>query len=116
MLKNLKNNLINEYFMDCTYKCVPHSIYKFKLMVLSAFEYISRKTCICCFILLMNEKEFTFLNVFKILLKKYQFNPTNLMYDFRISQINAAKQIFPHCNLHCCFFHYSQAIWSNFKK
>ena len=64
----------------------------------------------------MNEKEFTFLNVFKILLKKYQFNPTNLMYDFRISQINAAKQIFPHCNLHCCFFHYSQAIWSNFKK
>ena len=116
MLKNLKNNLINEYFMDCTYKCVPHSIYKFKLMVLSGFEYISRKTCICCFILLMNEKEFTFLNVFKILLKKYQFNPTNLMYDFRISQINAAKQIFSHCNLHCCFFHYSQAIWSNFKK
>ena len=43
MLKNLKNNLINEYFMDCTYKCVPHSIYKFKLMVLIGFELLVKK-------------------------------------------------------------------------
>ena len=38
------------------------------------------------------------------------------MCDFRISQIKAAKKIFPHSNLHCCFFHYSQAIWNNMKK
>ena len=64
----------------------------------------------------MNEKEYTFYNLFKILLKDFQFNPKNLMCDFRVSQINAAKNVFPQTNIHCCFFHYSQAIWNNFKK
>ena len=24
--------------------------------------------------------------------------------------------LFPNVSLHCCFFHFSQAIWNNFKK
>ena len=30
MLDNLNNNMIDEYFMDTTYSCVPPNIHKFK--------------------------------------------------------------------------------------
>ena len=56
VLKNLSNTMIEQYFMDCTYKTVPPSIYKFKLMVISGHEYSKNKTLLCAFILLMNEK------------------------------------------------------------
>ena len=102
--------------MDCTYKCVPSNTFKFKLMVLSGYDFNNKKTDLCCFILLMNEKEFTFKNIFKILLNKYIFKPKNIMCDFRISQIKACKNIFPQTNIHCCFFHFSQSIWNHFKK
>ena len=38
------------------------------------------------------------------------------MCDFSLGQINAVKYIFPQANIHCCFFHFSQAIWQHFKK
>ena len=85
-------------------------------MVISGYDFNNKKTELCCFILIMNEKEFTFYNIFKVLLAKYHFNPKNIMCDFRTSQIKAAKKIFPHANIHCCFFHYSQALWNNMKK
>ena len=37
ILINLKNNQINEFFMDCTYSAIPPSIYKYKLMVLCGY-------------------------------------------------------------------------------
>ena len=63
----------------------------------------------------MNDKEFTFYNLFKILLKDFKFKLKHLMFYFRVSQINAAKNIYPQTNNHYCFFQYSQAIWNNFK-
>ena len=54
-----------------------------------------------------------FLNILK---KNYQFNPKNFMVDFPTSQIKAIQRCFPRCNVHCCFFHFSQAIWRNIKK
>ena len=32
------------------------------------------------------------------------------MCDFRVTQINAKKNVFPQTNIDCWFFHYSQAI------
>ena len=78
-IRNLKNNLIDEYFMDTTYKCVPKTIYNFKLMAIISYDFNYKKTELCCFILIMNEKEFTFYNIFKVLLAKYHFNPKNIM-------------------------------------
>ena len=26
------------------------------------------------------------------------------------------NEIFPECNVHCCFFHFSQCIWKKFKE
>lgn len=116
MFKYLSNTMIEQYFMDCTYKTVPPSIYKFKLMVISGHEYSKNKTLLCAFILLMNEKKFTFDEIFKTLKKEFQFNPLNMMCDFRISQIKSINEIFPRCNIHGCFFHFSQGIWNHFRK
>lgn len=116
MIDNLKNNLIEEYFMDATYLYVPPNVHKFKLLVLSGYYIDNKSTNIYCFILVMNEKYEKFENIFEYLKKNYQFNPKNFMADFRTSQIKAIQKCFPRCNVHCSFFHFSQAIWRNFKK
>ena len=116
MLKNLSNNLIEEFFMDCTYSAVPPSIYKYKLMVLCGYEKNIKKTLLCCFILLINENVDTFENIYKYLLEKYDFNPRNIMVDFNHSQIVAINNIFKNALIHGCFFHFSQAIWRRFRK
>lgn len=116
MLDNLSNNLIAQYFMDSTYKAVPPANPKYKLMVISAFNNHINKTVLCCFILLHKEDESTFKQIFIYLKNNYNFSPRNLMCDFALRLINAAREIFPDCSLHCCFFHYSQCLWKNFRK
>ena len=64
MLDNLKNNLIEEYFIDATYSCVSLNIHKFKLIVLIGYDIENISINICCFILIMNEKYETFENIF----------------------------------------------------
>jgi len=116
ILCNLKNNNINQYFMDCTYKAVPPNIYKLRLMVISGFDFNLKKTILSGFILLPSESEYTFKVIFNYLAKNYSFNPRKIMVDFNTAQLKAIKDIFPECKLHTCFFHFSQAIWKNFKK
>ena len=82
MLENLKSNEILRFFLDCTYKAVPPSKPKFKLLVLSGIDQEEKKTKLCCFILLHKEGEITFDNIFKHLKEKYSFRPYNLMCDF----------------------------------
>ena len=76
-------------------------------MAISGHNYNDNKTVLCAFILVMNEKKYTFDEVFKILKIKYKYNPNYMMCDFRISQIKALQNIFPRCNIYCCFFLYS---------
>jgi len=102
--------------MDFTYSTVPPRIYKFKLMAINWHKYNDNTTVLCPFILVMNGKKYTFDELFKILKIKYKFNPNYIMYDFRISQIKAVQNNFPRCNKHCCFFHYSKALWKQFMK
>ena len=102
--------------VHCTYKIVPPNRNNFKLMVLSGYNSTKNKTILYLFALISNEKEYTFSALFSYLKDKFSFNPHNFMYDFSLGQINALKTVFPENQLHCCFFHFSQAIWSNFKK
>ena len=95
MLDNLKDNLINEYFMDCTYKIVPPNSNNFKLMVLSGYNSSKNKTMLCLFALITNEKEYTFSKLFFYLNEKYSFIQHNFMCDFSFGQINALKAVFP---------------------
>lgn len=43
IFSNMKNNIINQYFMDCTYSAVPPSIYKYKLMVIYSYNLVIKK-------------------------------------------------------------------------
>lgn len=104
MYNNLKDNQINKFFFDCTYKMVHPNKNKFKLMVLSGFNIVSKKTLLCLFVLLPNEKENTFKALFKILKENYHFNPRNIICDFALWQIKAVKEIYPDTQIHCCFF------------
>ena len=49
MLYNLLN-MIDQFYLDCTYPTVPPSIYKFKLMAISGHKYNDDKTLLCAFI------------------------------------------------------------------
>ena len=40
---------------------------KMRLLVVSGFDELNNRICICCFILIMDEKEETFLEIFKVL-------------------------------------------------
>ena len=108
ILLNLKNNLIDEFFIDTTCSCLPPSVHNFKLFVINGFEFESKKTHICSFILIMNEKFETFTSIFDHLKSKYNFNLKNIMSDFRMSQIKAIQKCFPHSNKHGCFFHFTK--------
>ena len=116
MLENIHKNSIRSFHFDCTYKCVPPTPNKYRLLVLSGYDNISKKTVLCCFILCEYEKSITFENIFKILKNEpYYFDPYYLMCDFAKGQIIDANKIFPNSLLNCCFFHFSQIIWRKFK-
>ena len=102
--------------MDCTYKAVPSNIYNFKLMVICGLDLNINKTVLCSLILLSKENCSTFKNILKYLSNKYSFKPRRFMCDFNIAQIKAINSIFLDCKLNTCFFHFSQAIWINFRK
>ena len=74
MLSTLKNNLIEEYFIDATYSCIPPSKPKFKLIVLSGFDIESKTTVLSAFILVTNEKIDIFMSIFQYLKNAYKFN------------------------------------------
>ena len=76
------------------------------------FDELNNRTCICCFILIMDEKEETFLEIFKVLREEpYHMNPLYMMSDFSLGQIKAVKKIYPNALYNGCFFHWSQCIW-----
>ena len=116
MLAQFKNNFIDPFFMDCTYRAVPPNKYKYRLMVIVGYDLNKKKTVLCSFILLKNEKEKSFKLIFEYLHEHYSFNPRRIMCDFNLAQINAVKNTFPECIINTCFFHFSQAIWKNFRK
>jgi len=112
----MHKNSVRSFHFDCTYKCVSPTPNKYRLLVLSGYDNISKKTVLCSFILCEDEKSITFENIFKILKNEpYYFDPYYLMCDFAKGQIIAAKKIFPNSLLNCCFFHFSQIIWIKFK-
>jgi hypothetical protein len=116
MMSTLKNNFIEEYFMDPAYSCIPPCKPKLKLIVLSGFYLEKKTTVISAFIFVTNEKVETFLSIFEYLKNNFQFNPKNIMVYFRLSQIKAIQKVFQRCNIHFYFFHFSQSIGLNLKK
>lgn len=117
MRKNLQSNSLKSIHFDATYKCVPPTPKKLRLLVVSCFDELINKTRICAFILLMDEKEDTFLEIFKVLREEpFHMNPVYLMSDLALGQFKAAIKIFPNVLYNGCFFCWSQYIWKKFQE
>ena len=82
MYNNLKDNQINQFFFDCTYKLVLPNKHRFRLMVLCCYNSNIKKTKLYLFVLLPNEKEETFKTLFSYLKENCSFNPRNIMCYF----------------------------------
>ena len=58
---------------------VPPNKYKYKLMVLCGYNNYKKTTALCLFVLLDNEKEYTFKILFSNLKEMYSFNLRDIM-------------------------------------
>ena len=109
---DLKSNSLKSIHFDTTYKCVTPTPKKMRLLVVSGFDELNNRTCIWYFILIMDKKEETFLEIFKVLREEpYHMNLLYMMSDFALGQIKAVNKIYPNILYNGCFFHLSQCIW-----
>ena len=116
MINILIDNKTNQYFGDTTYKCIPPTFHKYKLFIISAYNFLKRNINICCFCLIPNELEITYQKVFETLKNIYKFNPIIFTLDFSKSISKAITNIFPHCIQIKCLFHYIQALVKKLNK
>ena len=78
--------------------------------VVSANNLLKKNINICCFSLIPNEFEITYVKVFEILKNNYKFNPIIFSLDFSMLLSNALKIVYPECIQVKRFFHYIQAL------
>ena len=71
----LKSNDINQYFGDATYRALPPTMRNYKLYIISGFNLIEKRTRIGAFILIPNETETTYYNMFYNLKIIMDLNP-----------------------------------------
>ena len=116
MLYNLTNESITQYFGDATYHCIPPTIRRYKLYVISGFNLKEKKIILCCYALIPDEKNETYNKLFDILKNNYKFNPKIFTIDFCRASTKAIKNNFPSCIIIKCFFHWVKALWGNMKK
>lgn len=64
------------------------------------------------YVLTTHKSQETYEEIFRNLLEiEPNINPTDIMTDFEMAAIKAAKNHFPMAALHGCFFHFTQSFW-----
>ena len=91
--QRIRNNDKSQYFCHTTYKCLPHTLKRYKLFVISSFDFIEKNIFICAICLIPNEKQITYENIFDKLKNFYYFKPLIITSDFYRSITNAIKKI-----------------------
>jgi hypothetical protein len=92
------------------------TIRKFKLFVISGFNLKDKKTHICLYSLIPDEKYETFNKLFSVLKNTYKFYPKIFTTDFSNSLTKILNDNFSDYNLIKCYFHWTQAIMKYIKK
>jgi len=119
MKEKLFDEKINNYFIDITYKIIPKTFKRYKMMTITGTEKDTNITFICALILLKYEDKISFYKIFKYLNEIFSFNPKVVHIDFSKALRSAlltenlfkSKPIIIHC-----FFHFVQNIVKNMKK
>jgi hypothetical protein len=116
MKKKLRNNDKSQFFCDTTYKCVPPTLKKYKLFVISSFDFIDKRIYILAICLIPKEKQITYEHIFDKLKNLFLFKPLIITSDFSRSITNAIKKIYPDAIQIKCLFHFLQAVTKKMKK
>ena len=99
MNKNMTEEIKNKNFFsivcDPTYRCLPPTFRNYKLYIISGFKLIEKRTRILSYILLPNETEQTYTQLFERLKNDYGFFPKIFTMDFHKPSSKALKKIFP---------------------
>ena len=118
MEKRLKDNSIDNYFIDVTYKIIPKRRNNYKLLTITGADKSTNNSYICALILLRYEDTTSFIKIFKYMKEFYNFYPKVVHIDFSKSLTNAFKSddlfIQKPIIVHC-FFHFSQIIIKKMK-
>ena len=107
MINNIKNKNIQQFFTDITYHCIPPTIRKYKLIVVSGFNLKEKRVYICSYGLLLDEKYETINLYFSTLKDIYKFSPKIINIDFSRSLSKALRNNFSECLIIKCFFHFA---------
>ena len=110
---------ITQYFIDETYRCVPHSIKSVNVLILLIGYNKKLQIFELCLIATMNKENLDMYKQFYLQLKTmYNFKPKIITCDFNLSNINAINEIFSENEVVIipCFFHLVQCWWRNANK
>lgn len=68
------------------------------------------------YVLLGSETEDTYSALFAVIrnILPLNYDRTRFVTDYERALMNAVRQIFPNCDLLCCWFHYTQVIPKHF--
>ena len=118
MEKKFKDEKIENYFIDVTYKIVPKNNKNYKLLTITCYDNNNQSTYIIALILIQYEDTQSFIKIFKYLNEMFQFNPAITHIDFSQALRNALltegifkkKPIIVHC-----FFHFVQNVVKKMK-
>ena len=104
----LNNSKVDQYFIDGTYHCVPHSIDTVNvLIVLICYNKLHRLFELCLMTIFNNEQYENYKNFYSILKSQYNFKPKLLTCDFYLSNIKAIRNVYENDGMLIipCFFH-----------
>lgn len=119
MFENLNNMYITQYFLDFTYKIIPHKYKPYRLMTLKGFDTNTKNTKLCCLIAIKYEDEKSIYYAIKYLTEFYKFKPKIINIDYSKALYNSIykQKLFNNeCLVIRCFFHFSQSIIRKMKE
>ena len=91
----LKNYDIHPYFGDATYKAIPPALRNYKLYIILVFNLLEKHIIIGAFILIPNETESIYYNMFCYLKNNHGLNQKIFSLDFNKASSNVIKEIYP---------------------
>ena len=118
-IKLLSDEDCTQYFIDCTYKCVPKISENSKnLLLLMAYNAKYDLFEICVVAILSHEDWELFYEFYSHLKNVYKFSSKKFTYDFALGNINTLKNVFKDEQYKAlpCYFHLIQCWWRKANK
>lgn len=104
MCLEIRNKDTYQYFGDTTFRYVPTTFRHHRLYETSGFNLIIKLTRLLVYILIPNQTEKTYLEMFQYLNNNFGFEPKLFTMDFNKASSKALKKIYLNIYLIKCFF------------